>query len=661
MPALAVSAPASFAQTIEPNNELEAAVEQLDRPNAANPTEESQPSASPESTKEPARAVDFLTRISEQKQAEEQWRKALEQNPKNAQAYRNLADALTGLNRYRDAEAIYQRAIQLDPTDEASYIAFGKFLQDQTRLYDAATLYEEMVETLPESAIAYEQLANSLTLVSTEDWPTQTIDIEDAYRQSIRLNPTRPDPYYGLGKHLARQNRFPEAMSTLREIVRFEPNNETIYKTLAAIPTLSQEPAAVAAVYQEGLVAQPQNSELYLSYASWLSNRNQKAQAEAVYQRALEQLPTDPKINQAYAEYLTAEGRVAEAKSRYQTAIEQNYADGATTYIQYGDLLVQQGQIDAAKAAYQQAILLSPDLSTYEKLGTLLQETEGTDAAVALYQQAINKPRVEAKSDFYHRIGQLLQAAGNTEEAIANYRKALDITDSPSSAQPLATLLLEQGQYDEALSLYERFRSTFGTNPEALQDWQTALRELDRPEDAEALPQTIQTRLAKDRESLYRRAIAISPESGYFYDLLGDVLMQQSRPEDAEVAYQEAIRLNYGVFKTRIKLGQALFEQGKMTEAEKIYQQALDRAPESDRQYFMQDESQLYQQIGNLYESTNRLALALKFYQEALSISPYEFSIRQKVDDLAARIAGSTGTSRASTEDSDTNSPRESD
>lgn len=620
VPALAISPPVSLAQTSRP----------ADTQNQANI-----PLAF-------AQSPDFIQKITAAKQTEVQWRQAVEENPQNAEAYRNLANALTELNRDRDAEAIYQRAIQLDMTDETAYLAFGAFLRTRLRPYDEAVLYQQMVKALPARATAYEQFADSLTRVDPEDWPHVDIEIETAYRQAIRLDPSQAAPYYGLGAYLARQGRFTEAMSTLREIIRLDPDNQNIYATLAALPARNGDRLAATAIYQEGLAAQPNNSELYVSFADWLLSNGRNTEVEAVYQKALEQMPGDRTLHRKFAEYLTETGQVEKAASLYREAIDQGLEDGFKTYVQLGDVLFYQGRNAEAKAAYEQAVMVLPNTYTYGKLGKLLESTEGTAAAIALYRQAIEKPRIEDKGYFYHQIGHLLQAAGQTDEAIATYRQALSITDSPDSARPLAELLLSQQQFSEALSLYKRFDFSFGSDESTLKNWQAALRGLGRIAEAETLPQDAQTQIAAGNEAIYLRAIALSPESGYFYDLLGDALSQQGKTAKAEVAYQEALRLNYGIFRTRIKLGKVLFEQGQAEQAESVYQQALALFPQKDRQYFIHDQSQLYQNLGALYEATNRPVLALEFYKNALEIDPYAVSVADKIADLSAVSDGGT-------------------
>lgn len=630
VPTLAISAPASLTQASSPQS--------AEIPNRADASLIS------------ARPPSFIERITAGKQTEAQWRQAVEDNPQSAEAYRNLADALKSINRDRDAEAIYQRAIQLDMTDESSYLAFGQFLRTRPRPYEEAVLYQQMVKALPASAIAHDLFADSLTRVAPEDWPNLDPDIEAAYRQAIRLDPSQTTPYYGLGAYLARQGRFVEAVSTLREIIRLDPDNPNIYTTLAALPTRQEDLSAAAAIYQEGLAAQPNNPELYVSFADWLLSKDRNADAEAIYQKALEQMPSDRTLHRKFAEYLADNGQVEQAKNLYQQTIDQGIADGFLTYVQLGDILFAQGRNAEARAVYEQAVMLSPNTSTYDSLGKLVESTEGTDATIALYQSAIEKPRVEDKGYFYNQMGRLLQASGRTDEAIATYRQALSITNDSNSAGPLAELLLGRQQYDEALALYKRFRFSFGDDEKTLENWQAALRGLGKTAEAETLLQDVQIQMAAENEALYLKAIAISPESGYFYDLLGDSLTQQGKAAKAEAAYQEALRLNYGVFRTRIKLGKALFEQGKTEQAESVYQQALALSPQKDRQYFAYDQGQLYQNLGDLYKATERPVLALEFYQNALEIDPYEVSVEAKIAELSAKFSSGGTANSAITE-----------
>jgi tetratricopeptide (TPR) repeat protein len=61
---------------------------------------------------------------------------------------------------------------------------------------------------------------------------------------------------------------------------------------------------------------------------------------------------------------------------------------------------------------------------------------------------------------------------------------------------------------------------------------------------------------------------------------LGALLARQNRPQEAEAAYREAIRLNPQSVAVRSKMGILLAEQGRPQEAEKTFREAIRLNPQ---------------------------------------------------------------------------------
>jgi len=174
-------------------------------------------------------------------------------------------------------------------------------------------------------------------------------------------------------------------------------------------------------------------------------------------------------------------------------------------------------------------------------------------------------PEVEAQQ--YVDEAQTLRRSGRLDAAIGKYRLALERNPGMTSARiQLAKLLQESGQADAALSLlktgYEqraedglavaagRLMADLGQRDEAL-EWlargQTGLRPADH-----ALIGALLSQAQRHEEAAraYQRALAADPSQGGWLLGLGLALEAQGRVEEARVAYRNA--LERGQFKPEV-------------------------------------------------------------------------------------------------------------
>jgi Tfp pilus assembly protein PilF len=136
-------------------------------------------------------------------------------------------------------------------------------------------------------------------------------------------------------------------------------------------------------------------------------------------------------------------------------------------YLPYGSELLDNGLERAAVTAFERAAQARPGASTLYRLGTLLVRTGETAKARAAFEQAlILKPDLaEANND----LGALLAQGGDVDAAIARFRLALaSIPDYPDALNNLGYALLLTGRNQEARALYEKALALQPDFPEAL-------------------------------------------------------------------------------------------------------------------------------------------------------------------------------------------------
>ena len=143
----------------------------------------------------------------------------------------------------------------------------------------------------------------------------------------------------------------------------------------------------------------------------------------------------------------------AETKSLETADLEP---ESAEDYYNLGNQLQQQGQTEAAIAAYSQAIELQPQYAqAHNNLGAALESLGQIEAALSAYSQAIELQPTYAEA--HNNLGAILQGKGEIEAALSAYSQAIELKPDYAEAYcNLATGLHEQGQTEAALLAYHK-------------------------------------------------------------------------------------------------------------------------------------------------------------------------------------------------------------
>jgi Flp pilus assembly protein TadD len=136
-------------------------------------------------------------------------------------------------------------------------------------------------------------------------------------------------------------------------------------------------------------------------------------------------------------------------------------------YLPYGSQLLDEGLDAAAVVAFERAASANPGAPTLYRLGTLLTRTGERARARAAFERALalQPDLAEAHND----LGALLAQDGNLAAAIARFRAALaSMPDYPDALNNLGYALLLTGREQEARGLYEKALALQPDFPEAL-------------------------------------------------------------------------------------------------------------------------------------------------------------------------------------------------
>jgi Tfp pilus assembly protein PilF/peroxiredoxin len=239
------------------------------------------------------------------------------------------------------------------------------------------------------------------------------------------------------------------------------------------------------------------------------------------------------------------------------------FAPGPRDYVPYGRDLLDQGLEAQAVVAFEQAVQGKPSASMLYRLGSLLVKTGQTAKAKAAYEQALAlQPDLsEAAND----LGTLLAEGGDIPAAIERFRAALAATpDYPDALNNLGYALLLTGQVREAQELYEKALKLQPDFPEALNNLGLILGrqgELDRA------------------EPYFRKALQARSDYGEAANNLALVLVNRGQTEYAIRLLQAFLEKNPASESTYLTLAKIDLASGRRAEGLETLDRLLQRNP----------------------------------------------------------------------------------
>ncbi len=132
--------------------------------------------------------------------------RAIAADPKLALAWVNLISIYANLDQPKKADAAYRSAIALEPNNADAHYNFGVFCAQQERLPEAQKAFETAIAADPGKAEAIDSLGAIIEQSGAWDRAAAL------YRRAIAANRNLPLAHFHLGRILANQRHYPEAI-----------------------------------------------------------------------------------------------------------------------------------------------------------------------------------------------------------------------------------------------------------------------------------------------------------------------------------------------------------------------------------------------------------------------------------------------------------------
>ncbi len=217
--------------------------------------------------------------------AERQARKALELNPKNADALHHLGLALFGRGRYDEAIQCLSDAVKIKPNEAEMYIQLGVVLLAKGKLDDAVRQLQKSLEIAPNSGEAHFNLG--VAMFRKGDRPKAI----EHWQRAAQLRPEDHEAHFNLAQAFEQERRIDQAIEQYRLVVQVKPDHVMGQASLGMVLCAKGAFQEGAAHLVKAVQLEPANSTIRHNLAITLVRLGQHDQAIAQWRYILQREP----------------------------------------------------------------------------------------------------------------------------------------------------------------------------------------------------------------------------------------------------------------------------------------------------------------------------------------------------------------------------------
>lgn len=228
----------------------------------------------------------------------------------------------------------------------------------------------------------------------------------------------------------------------------------------------------------------------------------------------------------------------------------------ARPHVNLGKALLEQGQLDEAIEASQQALAIEPQLErAHYNIGTAYMHQQRYDLAEAYFRRALEiRPEMLPA---LNNLGNVYQQQGVWQQALAVYRQALAIQEHASIYHNIGNAFLEAGYADSARTA---FRQALSADPQMREAYK-GLAKACRAED-----------LLQTTVEVLGEALVHWPQDSLFLLMRGDALAALGHEQEAMTCYRRAGRDEAESWQ---QLGAEALKRGNWAAAQGYFARAL--------------------------------------------------------------------------------------
>ncbi|KAI6056015.1 TMTC1 [Marmota monax] len=380
-------------------------------------------------------------------------------------------------------ESLFRSGVQTLPHNAKVHYNYANFLKDQGRNREAIYHYRTALKLYPRHASALNNLG---TL--TRD----TAEAKMYYQRALQLHPQHNRALFNLGNLLKSQEKKEEAITLLKDSIKYGPEFADAYSSLASLLAEQERFKEAEEIYQAGIKNCPDSSDLHNNYGVFLVDSGSPEKAVAHYQQAIRLSPSHHVAMVNLGRLYRSLGENSMAEEWYKRALQ--VARKAEILSPLGALYYNTGRYEEALQIYREAAALQPSqrelrlalaqvlavmgqmkeaekmtshivseetgcLECYRLLSAIYSKQEHHDKALDAIDKALQlKPKdPKVVSELFFTKGNQLREQNLLDKAFESYKAAVAL--NPDQAQAwmnMGGIQHIKGNYVSARAYYER-------------------------------------------------------------------------------------------------------------------------------------------------------------------------------------------------------------
>jgi tetratricopeptide (TPR) repeat protein len=344
------------------------------------------------------------------KAAADNYRNALQLNPRDPKLRYNLSLALDKLGDVTSERKELERTVELDPNLAVAQNQLGLLALRSGQPAEAEQRFKKTLAIDPKFSEAQSNLG---VLYSQQG---RNAEAASLFQQAIKNDPKYTKAYVNFGLLMAQQGAFPEAEQQFRTAIQVDSKYGDAYAALGMLQAKTGHGAEAVKNFQQAVILEPASAQAHLNLGIALVDQFDRPDGFKEFSEAAR---LDPQLAAAHynlGRFFFETGKYEDAGGELETAIrlQPDYA-GALYFLAL--TAKQENQPERSTELLQRVVTLQPDNADAQYLlGQNLEHSGDNSAAIRHWKAAV-------------------QADPNHSQALYNLAKSLNKIHDPDAKQ----------------------------------------------------------------------------------------------------------------------------------------------------------------------------------------------------------------------------------